>query len=206
MIAGRAVFLAALPLVAGCGTPPARPPATAGAAPVSGLVATLEDETRTLPSRQIAWFTYWRLCWDPYPGAQGYEIQALTSEGASPRLRTLHERCFRLTVAAGRNDESRGFSGRDVLLGLQAGQLAYRVRARRDGNRVSPWSTPASVPEPTGDATRDRGGGVDGPSSAVSRLPEQAHESLARKPAGTVMVITQQTGSSTRHSPSHGAP
>src|SRR5262245_13455115 len=48
-----------------------------------GLVATLEDETRDLSNGQIAWTTYWKLCWDAYPGAQGYEFETMTGEGAS---------------------------------------------------------------------------------------------------------------------------
>ena len=54
------------------------------APPVEEIVATLEDEVRELPSKRIAWSTYWKLCWH-YPGAKAYELQTLTSEGISPK-------------------------------------------------------------------------------------------------------------------------
>lgn len=116
---------------------------------VSGLVTTLEDEVRDLPDRQIAWSTYWKLCWDEYPGAQGYELQTMTGEGRSPKLRRQSGRCFRLQAAAGENQKTAGLVNRELQLKLQEGQLAYRVRAVLADNRVSEWS----VSMPVGKAT-----------------------------------------------------
>lgn len=116
---------------------------------VSGLLTTLEDEVRDLPDGQIAWSTYWKLCWDEYPGAQGYELQTMTGEGRSPKLRRQSGRCFRLQSAAGENQKSAGLVNRDLQLKLQEGQLGYRVRAVLADNRVSEWS----VSMPVGKAT-----------------------------------------------------
>jgi len=113
--------------------------------PVEGLVAMLEDEVRDLPGERIAWATYWKLCWAAYPGATAYELQALTSEGASRKLRRQSERCFRIETVKGENDKSRGLISRDLLLAVQTGQLAYRVRAVLDDHRVSAWSRPMAV-------------------------------------------------------------
>lgn len=108
--------------------------------PVQGLTATLEDEIRDLADGRIKWSTYWKLCWDEYPGAEAYELQTMTSEGTSPKLRRQSERCFRIEAAANVNEESQGLRNRDQLLALQMGQLFYRVRAVLDRNRTSAWS------------------------------------------------------------------
>ncbi len=72
--------------------------------PVEGLSATLKDEVRNLPVDRIAWSTYWELCWEPYPGAEAYELETLTGEGeASGELRRQEENCFRIKAAAGEN-------------------------------------------------------------------------------------------------------
>ncbi len=115
--------------------------------PVEGLTATLEDEVRDLYGGRIAWATYWQLCWSAYPGAIAYELQPLTSEGASRKLRRQSERCFRLEAVKGENDASQGLVSRDLLLALQRGQLAYRVRAVLGDQRPSPWSRPMAVGE-----------------------------------------------------------
>lgn len=130
-------------LVAACGTPPRA--MTVVDPPVTGVVTMLEDEVRALPGQRIAWATYWTLCWDAYPGARAYELQALTGEGAAPLLRRQRERCWRLEAAAGENAQAQGLHNREFLLALQAGQLAYRVRAILAGDRVSAWSVPLAV-------------------------------------------------------------
>lgn len=117
--------------------------------PVRGLVATLEDEVSELPGGRIAWSTYWKLCWESYPGAKSYELQPLTSEGISPKLRRQSDRCFRIEAAAGENEKSQGFVNRKLLLALQSGQLAYRVRAILDKKSVSEWSPSIAVGELT---------------------------------------------------------
>ena len=105
-----------------------------------GITTTLEDEVRDLPGGKIGWLTRWELCWDEYPKAESYELQVVTSEGTSPKLRRQSDRCFRLEVARGENPKSQGFAGRDVTLAMQSGQLAYRVRAVLAGARTSEWS------------------------------------------------------------------
>ncbi|UOG73710.1 hypothetical protein MTX78_16490 [Hymenobacter tibetensis] len=106
---------------------------------------TLLDTVTTLPNGQIAWSTYWRLCWEPYPGAQAYEMQTATDEGISPKLRRLPAACYRLQVAAGRNAKSQGFLNRKQLLDLQAGQLSFRIRAVLGPNQFSAWSAPTRL-------------------------------------------------------------
>ncbi len=117
------------------------PPQTEAApAPVKHLVANLEDEVRNIPGNRIHWSTYWKLCWEKYPGAIGYELQITTSEGVSKKWRRQSEECFRIEVAAGENDPSRGLLNRELQLTLATGQLAYRVRAVLKDNRTSEWS------------------------------------------------------------------
>ena len=141
-----AVALAFALLASSCGTPSSgvvreERPLT----PVQGLTATLEDEVRDLADGRIKWSTYWKLCWDEYPGATAYELQTITSEGTSPKLRRQSERCFRIEAAANVNKKSQGLRNRDELLALQMGQLFYRVRAVIDGTRTSAWSPPMEL-------------------------------------------------------------
>ena len=116
---------------------------------VQNLTATLEDEIHDLPNGEIKWSTYWRLCWDNYAGATEYELQPLTSEGASDKLRRQSERCFRLEVAAGQNPKTEGLRDRELQLAMRSSQLAYRVRAVLAGGKFSEWSKPLSVARPT---------------------------------------------------------
>jgi hypothetical protein len=113
--------------------------------PVTGLLATLEDEVKELPKQRIAWSTYWKLCWQPYPGAVAYELQGVSSEGTSPKLKRLSDTCFRLQAATNENHKSLGFVQRELTLATHAVQLGFRVRAVLDGNRVSEWSPPMPV-------------------------------------------------------------
>ncbi len=115
--------------------------------PPSGMKMTLEDEVRDLPDGRIAWSTYWKLCWEPYAGAVAYEMQTLTGEGTSRKLRRQHDTCLRIEAAAGENAKEKGLVNRDLLLALQSGQLAYRIRAVLDGDRVSEWSSVMMVGE-----------------------------------------------------------
>ncbi|MBA2426797.1 MAG: hypothetical protein H0V60_06920 [Actinobacteria bacterium] len=119
-------------------------------APVGGLRSALQDDVRKLPGKEIAWSTYWTLCWDAYPGAVAYQVSAVTSKRSSTHVQRQRGRCVRLEAAAGRNPASKGLSGRDVLLDLQAAQLAYRIRAVLSGSRYSRWSAPAPVGERVG--------------------------------------------------------
>jgi hypothetical protein len=115
--------------------------------PVSVLTAALSDEVHDLPGDRIAWTTYWQLCWAPYPGATTYELQPVTSEGTASRLIRQKDTCFRQEAAKGENAKADGLVNRDLLVKLQIGQLAYKVRAALSGNRVSAWSPPAAVGE-----------------------------------------------------------
>lgn len=117
--------------------------------PVEEIVATLEDEVQELPGKRIAWSTYWKLCWQSYPGAKTCELQTLTSEGVSPKLRRISDRCFRIQAAVGENQKSQGLFNRKAILSLQASRLAYRVRAVLDENRVSEWSPDMAVGKAT---------------------------------------------------------
>lgn len=119
------------------------------APPVQNLSATLEDEVHELPGEEIKWSTYWRLCWADYKGVSEYQLQALTSEGASDKLRRQSERCFRLEVAAGENPKTQGLLNRDLQLAMRSSELAYRVRAVLDDGQVSEWSKALSVAKPT---------------------------------------------------------
>lgn len=112
----------------------------AAPAPVKHLVAELEDEVRNIPGNRIHWSTYWKLCWEKYPEAVGYELQIATSEGVSKKLRRQSEQCFRIEVAIGENQRSQGLINRELQLTLATGHLAYRVRAVLEDNRTSEWS------------------------------------------------------------------
>ncbi|MBI3966648.1 MAG: hypothetical protein HY329_13520 [Chloroflexi bacterium] len=147
--AGMALLLVALLSCRGATAEP-----TIVSPPVSGLITELQDEVRDLPGDRIAWSTFWRLCWASYPGAEAYELMTLTGEGISPRLRRQSDRCFRIEAAAGQNEKAFGLAKRDVQLTLQAGQLAYRVRAVLSGSRVSEWSEAAPVGENQAVGTR----------------------------------------------------
>jgi hypothetical protein len=116
---------------------------------IADLVATLEDEVEELPEERIRWSTYWKLCWSPYPNAVAYELQTVTSEGISPKLKHQSDRCYRLQAAAGENAKASGFVNRDLTLGTHAVQLGYRVRAVLYDNRVTEWSPVMPVGETT---------------------------------------------------------
>lgn len=140
----RPLCLLLLAMLSGCG---ASGPPQVVQPPVSGLMATLSDEVRDLPGDRIAWTTYWQLCWTPYPGATTYELQPVTGEGTASRLIHQQNTCFRQEAAKGENAKADGLVNRDLLVKLQISQLAYKVRAVLNGNRVSAWSPPAAVGE-----------------------------------------------------------
>lgn len=112
---------------------------------VTGLVSTLSDEVKELPSDLIRWSTYWQLCWEPYPEAKEYELQTVLVEGKSPKLKRQSDRCFRIQAASNENQKSQGLLNRDLILLIHKIQLGYRVRAVLDNNRVSEWSQVMAV-------------------------------------------------------------
>lgn len=117
--------------------------------PIDKFSTTLEDEVRDAGTDRIRWSTYWKLCWDEYPGAIAYELQTITAEGSSPKLRRQPSECLRVEMVAGENKRSQGLLRREQMLGLQAGQLAYRVRAVLGDNRVTEWSQSMAIGKAT---------------------------------------------------------
>ncbi len=113
--------------------------------PVTGLVSTLSDEVEELPAELIRWSTYWQLCWEPYPEAKEYELQAVLMQGRSPKLERQSDRCFRIQAASNENQKSQGLLNRELILLMHKIQLGYRVRAVLDRNRVSEWSQVMAV-------------------------------------------------------------
>lgn len=141
--AAISLLLLLLATAVGCHKPAAV--AASATSTVQGLKATLEDEVQDLPEGRIRWSTYWQLCWDAAPAAVAYELQAATAEGNARQVRRVTEHCFRLQAAAGENKRAQGLLNRALQLALQAGQLAYRVRAvHQDGSRTE-WSRPLAV-------------------------------------------------------------
>ena len=140
------IWLFALLLIGACGGP------SGGTSPLvpqpphpQNLVATLEDEVSDVGDGRIDWATYWKLCWDDYPGAVGYQLQTMTSEGVSPRLKDQNTNCLRLEVAKNTNLRELGLHKREVMLALVSGQLSYRVRAVLADGSTSGWSPSAGV-------------------------------------------------------------
>lgn len=137
----------ALALIApACGhaAPPGVEPQVTGPPP-QHLVVRLEDERHPLADGRVAWRTWWELCWDPYPGARSYEVQVVTGEGVSPRLREQTDRCIRTEAAAGEDSPEALEAKRTTLLVLQEGQLADQVRAVTADDRRSEWTPPQPV-------------------------------------------------------------
>lgn len=108
--------------------------------PITGLIASLEDETTDLPDGKMAWVSFWKLCWKNYPEAIEYELETFTGEGSARKLRRQTDTCFRIEIAKGKNEKSKGLFNRELMLASISGQLAYRVRAVLPGNRVTQWS------------------------------------------------------------------
>ncbi len=117
------------------------------AAAPTGFVATLIDDVKPKPRGRIRWTTTWRLCWDVPPGAVGYELQTLTGEGTSPKLRRHADRCLRIEAAVNENRKSQGLFNRKLLLATISGQLAYRVRSVLEDGSRSAWSRSYAVGE-----------------------------------------------------------
>lgn len=115
---------------------------------------------KELPEERIRWSTNWQLCWQPYPGAKEYELQAVTMEGKSPKLKHQSDRCLSIQAAANKNKKSQGRLNRELILLMHAVQLGYRVRVVLDGNSVSEWSDVMAVgaatsPQSQGQRTPD---------------------------------------------------
>ena len=117
--------------------------------PPSGLRASLEDVVRPGEAGQIAWQTFWKLCWSPVAGAEAYELRRLTSEGSPRKPQRVDGPCWQVEVAAGENPREAGLYRRDLMLAMQAAQSSLRVRAVFPGGKVSAWSAEQLVGEAT---------------------------------------------------------
>jgi hypothetical protein len=115
--------------------------------PPAGVRASLFDTVRPGEGGQIAWQTFWKLCWSPVAGAEAYELRRLTSEGAPRRPERLADTCRQVEVAAGENPPEAGFYRRELMLNMQAAQTGVRVRAVFPDGRVSAWSHEVAVGE-----------------------------------------------------------
>lgn len=107
---------------------------------VSNLRVATSTAATPVASGRVAWIATWTLCWDPLPGAIGYDVQPLTSENASSRLKRVQAPCFSVELAAGEDSPPDVQEKRDVQIAVQRSQLSYRVRADFGGNVVSAWS------------------------------------------------------------------
>jgi hypothetical protein len=142
LLLGGAALLAALGLAAAAWLLPLggseRAPAAAAAGELRGLRAELIDrETRT-PDGRFAWTTAWRLCWSPVPGARGYLVTMVTSEGVDPRPRRTTNTCYSLTVASGTAARRGARPGRAGQLAVMESMLSVSVAAQLGDGSVGP--------------------------------------------------------------------
>jgi hypothetical protein len=116
--------------------------AVAGAAPVL-VSATLVDDVDPAVG---TWSTTWTACFAPAgdPAVVRWEVQTVTAEGVSPRVRELSGGCIDLQLAQGRGTAPVDDPGRTAAL-ADAGSLAYRVRAVRADGSATPWTDPVVV-------------------------------------------------------------
>jgi hypothetical protein len=142
--AGPAAALLALAAgLAGCSssTDEAATPGTgAGPAPVLAS-ATLTDDVDAAAG---TWSTTWEACFAPLPGEEDierWEVQAVTTEGVSPRVEQLPGECIELQLAQGPGTTPADDPGRTAAL-ADAGSLAYRARGVRADGSGTPWSDP----------------------------------------------------------------
>lgn len=119
---------------------PATPTPTVDARVVENFRVALATLATPVAGERVAWSSSWSLCWDPLPGALGYEVQAMTSESASARLKRVEAPCFTVELAAGEDRAADVPEKRAVQLAVQRSQLAYRVRAIFGQNVVGTWS------------------------------------------------------------------
>jgi hypothetical protein len=106
----------------------------------TNLRVAISTSATPVSGERVAWTSMWTLCWDPLPGAVGYEIQAVTWETVSTRIRRVEAPCFSVELAAGEDVSSEVEEKRDTQLAVHRSQLAYRVRADFGGNVVGAWS------------------------------------------------------------------
>ncbi len=113
---------------------------------IRGLRAELIDGERPSGSGELAWWTTWRLCWSPVPGAQDYLVTTVSFEGPGipqPVSGTCHE----LSVASGTTRESGNYAGRDAQLVQMEVSMSVGVAARMTDGTIGPESPDISVGE-----------------------------------------------------------
>ncbi len=57
-------------LTAGCDRKPSTPEGTERPAAVTWITTIFKYEVSELPQDQVSWSTYWKFCWEQYPGAE----------------------------------------------------------------------------------------------------------------------------------------
>ena len=117
---------------------------------VTGFTTSVKTTSEPLSSGLMKWRADWSLCWDPSPNAIGYDLQVLTAEGISPRLRRQLKPCLDVEVAAGEAPPERVEREQRIQMSIQRSQLSYRVRAALPDNRVGEWSREISAGEDLG--------------------------------------------------------
>lgn len=143
-------------------TPAATPATVPASAPVPRWHATLDDVRHDEARGMWSWQVLWRVCITP-PEGQAHsgwilERRTLSGEGASRRIVSPAPACHALEVARGRNPRAKGMPQREVLLAMQASQLAYQFRWRHPQGLTGPWTSPIAVATPSsGQAAQDPG-------------------------------------------------
>ena len=114
---------------------------------VTGFTTSVKTTSEPLSSGLMKWRADWSLCWDPSPNAIGYDLQVLTAEGISPRLRRQLKPCLEVEVASGEHTQDRIERELGIQMSIQRSQLSYRVRAALSSGQVGAWSRDVSVGE-----------------------------------------------------------
>ena len=121
---------------------------------VTGFRTSVKTLSEPLGSGLTNWRADWSICWDRTPNAIGYDLQVLTAEGISPRLRRLTTTCLEVEVAAGEHPPDRIERELGIQMSLQRSQLSYRMRAALPNDQVGEWSRDVSAGEDLNSAPR----------------------------------------------------
>lgn len=111
---------------------------------VTGVRSELVDREQPTGDGRIAWWTSWKVCWDPVPGAESYEVTILGIEG--PGIpQTVPGPCHELTVANGTTGRSGEYPGRDQQLALVSASMSVSVAARFPDGTIGPPSADVTI-------------------------------------------------------------
>ncbi len=121
---------------------------------VTGFTTSVKTTSEPLGSGLTNWRADWSICWDPTPNAIGYDLQVLTAEGISPRLRRITTTCLEVEVAAGEHSLDRIERELGIQMSLQRSQLSYRIRAALPNDQVGEWSRDVGAGEDLNSAPR----------------------------------------------------